>query len=404
MPFRRIIFWLHLACGVVAGLVIGIMSFTGLTLTFEKQIIAWAEHDFRHVAPPSPNAPRLTLDALIARARENNPDTPATGITVSADPTEAVAIAFGREATVYANPYTGEIRAPASTRARDFFHTMENWHRSLGLSDGHRALGRAITGACNAAFLVLALTGLYLWWPRRWTRRALRAIALFDFKLAGKARDWNWHNTAGSWCALVLVVLTASGVVLSYRWANNLVYRLAGETPPAVGGPGGFGRPALAVPTPPAGAHPFGYGALLASVQREIPAWDTISLRLGNSARGPRAEHSTEESSQARPARSREHDHAVSPVTVSLRARNSWPFFATTTLTLDPFTGAVLQRDDFPDLGPGRRARTWLRFLHTGEALGPAGQFVAALASLGGCLLVYTGLALAWRRFFSRST
>jgi len=47
---------------------------------------------------------------------------------------------------------------------------------------------------------------------------------------------------------------------------------------------------------------------------------------------------------------------------------------------------------------PGQRTRRWLRFIHTGEAYGLAGQTVAGLASLAACLLVATGLALAWRR------
>jgi sulfite reductase (NADPH) flavoprotein alpha-component len=40
-----------------------------------------------------------------------------------------------------------------------------------------------------------------------------------------------------------------------------------------------------------------------------------------------------------------------------------------------------------------------VRGLHTGEALGFPGQTVAGLASLGGCFLVWTGFAMAWRRF-----
>ena len=40
----------------------------------------------------------------------------------------------------------------------------------------------------------------------------------------------------------------------------------------------------------------------------------------------------------------------------------------------------------------------WLRFIHTGEAFGLAGQTVAGLVSAGGAVLVYTGLALALRR------
>ncbi len=45
---------------------------------------------------------------------------------------------------------------------------------------------------------------------------------------------------------------------------------------------------------------------------------------------------------------------------------------------------------------PGQRARSWLRFVHTGEQYGIVGQTIAGLASLAACFLVYTGLA--WRR------
>src|SRR5690606_14959611 len=40
--FRKALFWIHLACGVVTGLVILMMSITGVVLTYERQMIAWA--------------------------------------------------------------------------------------------------------------------------------------------------------------------------------------------------------------------------------------------------------------------------------------------------------------------------------------------------------------------------
>jgi uncharacterized iron-regulated membrane protein len=40
--------------------------------------------------------------------------------------------------------------------------------------------------------------------------------------------------------------------------------------------------------------------------------------------------------------------------------------------------------------------------LHTGEAGGFMGQFIAMVVSAGACLLVWTGFAMAWRRFFCK--
>ena len=54
--------------------------------------------------------------------------------------------------------------------------------------------------------------------------------------LAGKARDFNWHNTIGFWSAIPLAIIVAGGVVISYPWATALVYRAYGEAPPAPAG------------------------------------------------------------------------------------------------------------------------------------------------------------------------
>ena len=405
MTFRKAVFWAHLAVGVTAGFVIAVMCFTGTTLAFEKQIVAWAERDARQVTPPAPGAPRLSLDELQRKFREARPDLRPSAITVSADSRDAVIFTIGREGLYHLNPYTGEVRQPASTKARDFMRLMTDWHRWLALSDTNRPTGKAVTGACNLAFLFLAVSGLYLWWPRKWRTKGLRRSLWFLRDAHGHARDWNWHNVIGFWFLPVLIVLTASGAVISFRWAGDLVYKAAGETPPVQGGPG---APAIELPKPPEGTHPLGYDALLTAVQMAAPGAELITFRLGGSGPrggGPAVQRPTGESRRETPAGNTEprrgEGRSPQAVSVTVKLPGTWPRTATTTLSLDPFTGNVLKREGFTDFSTGRQARTWLRFLHTGEALGLAGQFVAGLACLGGCFLVYTGFALAWRRFIN---
>lgn len=67
------------------------------------------------------------------------------------------------------------------------------------------------------------------------------------------------------------------------------------------------------------------------------------------------------------------------------------------TLTINPLSGA--RWEGFDAQTAGRRARSWLRFLHTGEAAGAIGQTTAGLVSAGAVVLVYSGFALSWRRF-----
>src|SRR4029077_10259643 len=68
-------------------------------------------------------------------------------------------------------------------------------------------------------------------------------------------------------------------------------------------------------------------------------------------------------------------------------------------LTLDASTAAVVSWEPFAAQNLGRRLRSWVRPLHTGEAAGIVGQAIVGSASTGGAFLVYTGIALAWRRF-----
>jgi uncharacterized iron-regulated membrane protein len=414
--FRKVIFWLHLIAGVVAGVVVFIMSATGVALAFEKEIVAWAERDVRRVIPPTADAKPLALDILLAKLREQRTNERPSAITLEADPTIAVAVSYGRTNVFYLNPYSGEIREQGAKGTREFMHVMIDLHRYLG---GHeeksRALGKAINGACNVAFLFLAASGLYLWWPRQWTKKILASVGLMSFKLRGKARDFNWHNAIGLWCAPVLIVLTATAMPISYRWAGDLIYKITGNTPPLQAGSGA--APAVEVPTPAPGSRPLGMEAVFAAAQKEFPNWQQISYRTGGrggarpgatnapaaSTNAPTA-GATAASTERRGEGQREGRGPAQAVTLTIKTQDQWPLFATTQLTLDPYTGSVLKKEGYGDQNLGRQVRSWTRFLHTGEALGVVGKFVAGLASAGALLLVWTGFALTWRRFFSRQS
>jgi uncharacterized iron-regulated membrane protein len=361
---RAILFWMHLSVALAAGLVVVVMAATGASLAFEHEVLAWAERDGTAGSP--------TSDDVLARVATFHPGTPVTAVTFQRD---GARVSLGRDAVVWV---AGDGVGPLPGQGwRDFFRLMNDWHRALGATGEGRATGRAVTGAANAAFLFLALSGLYLWWPRAWTGRALRASLWFRRGLGGKARDWNWHNVIGFWSLPVLLVVTTSGLVISYRWAGNLVYRLAGEAPPA--GPGL--APPVTVRAAP-GAQPLSLEALVETARRELPGWLSITWRQ-REGRGPRT--------------------GGTPATVLLvREAGARPRFASTQLSLDPFTGQVLRREAFADASAGRKARSWLRFLHTGEALGWPGQLLVGIASLGAVMLAWTGFSLAWRRFFRR--
>lgn len=387
--FRKALFWCHLTVGVIAGLVILIMSVTGVLLTYERQIIYWADTRGYNVAPPSPEVTRLSVETLIDKAREAAPGMAITNVTLRSGATEPVAIGLagtpgagpGGGRTLFIDPYTGAVLGEGAKGVRGFFHVVTDWHRWLSAHGASRNTARAVTGACNLGFLFIVASGIYLWWPRKMHWTQFKNILWFKRGLPGKARDFNWHNVIGFWSFTPLFIVVISAVVISYQWAGNLVYRIVGENPPQQRGPG--------QPPGNAGAQRGGterrdaapaptldnLDGLWARAAQQVPGWRSVSLRMPAS---PDA-----------------------PLTFTIDQGDGGQPHKRAQLTLDQKTGEVVRWEPFSSYTTGRKLRSFLRFAHTGEVAGIAGQTVAGLASLGGAFLVWTGISLALRRLRS---
>lgn len=408
--FRKVLFWLHLIAGIVAGVVILVMSVTGVLLAYERQMVAWADSEYR--VSVTADAKRLPVEELLAKVKAVETNAAPSGITVKADAAAPVTFSFGREKSLLVNPYSGEVIGEPSKKIREFFHLVTDLHRWLAAEGDYRATGKAITGACNLVFLFLVVSGLYLWWPKQWTASALAAITWFKSGLSGKARDWNWHNVIGFWCCIPLFFIVLTSMVFSYQWANSLVYRITGNEPPpprsAPGGPGA-GGPQMAKageqkgPGEGKGGGKRGEGkqgerreggegrrsggggntrplyapgelnTIWTKAEAHATDWQTISLRFPTAGEAPFA-FLVDRGNGARPDKR---------ATVNLSAK----------------TGEVVSTETYESYNAGRKLRLWVRWVHTGEAGGFWGQTLAMLASLGGAVLVYTGFALTFRRW-----
>jgi uncharacterized iron-regulated membrane protein len=372
---RSTIFWIHLICGVAAGLVVLMMSVTGVILTYERQLLAWAER--ATYAAPEPGAKRLPLEQLVEAVKVSRPDFTATTVTLRNEPGAPVGFGAGRNAGLLVDPYSGEIREPVASRLRAFFAATTGWHRWFNATGESRATARAITGASNLVFLFLIFSGMYLWLPRVFKWTALKTRLWFNPHAASaKARDFNWHHVFGIWSALPLAVVVATAVVFSYPWANDLVYRSVGEQPPRAGAGAARAATPNVAPGPDVSTGDatvrLGYDELMARAAAHGD-WQTLTLTLPSDAAQATVRVAVDRGNGGQP----QHRH---------------------TLTLDATTGAVAAWAPFSSQTTGQKARSLIRFLHTGEALGIVGQTIAGLVSLTSTLMVWTGLALAWRR------
>jgi uncharacterized iron-regulated membrane protein len=371
---RRILFWAHLTCGIAAGLIVLSLSVTGVLLTYEKQVIAAAARGSRLTAAPA--TARLSVDRLAAIAQATAPQTRRLSLVIDSDPLAPVAVPRGREAALLLNPYTGEPIADAAAGTRGFMRSIENWHRWLG---GTGTSTRAsIVDVANLLFLFMIVSGIYLWLPAVWRWRTLRGLMLFQQRYVNaKARDFGWHHVFSFWMLIPLFLITLSGVVMSYDWANKLVYSVYGESAPQRRSPDGGGEGPRPVRDPVAGApaQRASLDALLTAASNQAGDWRRLTIPVA--------------------ATGRNLDIVAEMKSTELRAPR-------TTFTLDTRDATLVKVTPAAVTSPGQRARSWLRFVHTGEQYGIVGQTLAGIASLAACFLVYTGLALAFRRLILR--
>ena len=205
----------------------------------------------------------------------------------------------------------------------------------------------------------------------------VRNITWFRGGLRGKARDFNWHNTIGFWSAIPLAIIVAGGVVISYPWATasstartaKRRRRRRRERGAAARAADRERRGAECALAPGPQLEGVQLDTMVATAATQMPGWKTISVALP-AGDAPRVVLTLDSGDGGQPQK---------------RA----------TLTLDRRTGETVRWEPFSSQSPGRRARTWLRFAHTGEVYGLTGRR-RGLSQRG--VLVWTGLALA-RRF-----
>ena len=364
MTPKKIVFWLHLSAGMVAGVVILIMSVTGVLLTYERQMAEWADLRASRIVGADQGAQRLPIDTIVQRVAQREEGAQLGTVTVRQG--EAPVTVTSGSRTLFVNPYTGDVIGEGAPGVRAFFRRVRDWHRWLAVDGDGRSAARAVTGASNLAFLFIVVSGFYLWWPRNRSWRRIRQVVWFRAGLSARARDFNWHNTVGFWCSVPLFIVVLSATVISYRWSSDLVYRLAGEQPPQAAAP----RPANARP---AGGPATGLDSLVRIAATRVPEWRTVSFRVPDA--GSRS------------------------VAVTIDRGTGGEPQKRATMTVDLASGQATNWQPFSSQSRGRRWRSWLRFAHTGEAGGLAGQTIAGVASAGGALLVWTGIGMAIRRF-----
>jgi uncharacterized iron-regulated membrane protein len=347
---RRTFIVIHRWGGLAAALFLILISVSGTLLIFEEGLDRWT---FRHMAYVTPAGQLMPLGDLVAKVEAATkgqvlsvqyPEKPefASRLIV----TQAREVRF-----TYVNPYTGDVLGAISQPDREhtFQRRIYNLHTKLLAGDSGRVVVEIVTGVA----LLLTLSGLYIWWPRK----------ILSMSRTSNWRRWNFdfHSALGFYTSVFSLILTASGLLIAFgKTADPVIKKLDTVQAPA--------RPRVA---PEKGRPTIGPDALVSIARNALPG---AEVRFIN---GPFRQPMGQ---------------------VSMRYPEDHTPGGRSFVLVNQYSGEVLQVQSTRTAGQaGTRIINALRALHTGAIYGAASQVLFGLSSFALAVQSVSGFFMWWR-------
>ena len=358
---RLLVRRLHLWLGLGIGALFAIVGLTGSTLVFYTAIDA-ALHPVVRGEAPSQTSPAWDRALGTGRARwhdahgkwtfEVTGDLTGNGGAIPARYYPAPGHHADR-LMVWFSSDGGRI-----VRAEAWGGYLMSWLYQLHMQLLAGDIGGQVVGWSGIAMLLLLVSGLASWWPRGSWRKALA----FKRQAAPIRRLRDVHKLTGLWSVALLVVLTATGILLALPAVTQALLRPA-PLPAPVSRDAAAGRITIV--------------QAFAAARRTFPDGRIVFVDVPT----PRA----------------------APIRVRLQLPGDpHPRFASSYVWIDQRSGRVLAVRDVRRAGSGAAAASWVRTLHDGTVGGLATRVLAVLLGMVPSLLLATGL-LHWRRRAARA-
>ena len=372
---RRLVYTAHLWLGLTSGLIVFVVGLTGALYVFEPELKRLYAGPGR-LSPSS--APALPASELARRAHtalmrsvDNLPAPVSRWLVLSAAPDRAVVYnAFWEHPPawyeVYVDPYRGAVLAVHDQRW-DLLNIVLRLHRSLLLPE---ELGRWIVGVAVLISVVMLLTGLVLWFPRRLHDLAepggLRQRLTIRFRGRFARVNYDLHRVFGFYGLALALIVALTGLVWSFRWMDRAVYWVA------TGGGRSVEPPAAKSKAPAPGAAAVDPAdRVLTAVQREFPGAARYEVIFPSAADG------------------------TLQVCANPEANT---YYRIECVWFDRYTGEPRRAERYADKNAGELMRALNYDIHVGQILGLPGRVLACAVSLVVASLPITGTLLWWRR------
>jgi uncharacterized iron-regulated membrane protein len=221
VTFKKIILFFHRWLGIISGLVVFIVSITGCIFCFQDEIQD-AIHPWRKVAIEQKAYCEPSVLKGIALSKYHGATAEYMFYFGKDRPAAVLANIPGKELTyIYLNPYSGQLLHTQGLK-ENFFTVVQYIHLYLLLPE---KAGQLAVGISVIIFVILMITGIILWWPKRKTDRKRS----FTIKWNGKWRRVNYdlHNVLGFYSVSIAIILAISGLSMTFEWVNRGIYNTA---------------------------------------------------------------------------------------------------------------------------------------------------------------------------------
>ena len=355
MKLRRVLFHIHLYTGLVVGLLLSLTGLTGSLLVFSHEIDAWLYPQLLHSRPVAPGQVIIPPDQVLQAIREQEPKATVQFLAPPRKP-DGVYQAYlkgGRRAQV--DPYSGAllgVRSPTGHPVGFLF----DLHTKLLSGDN----GEQVVGVGGLLLLLLGVTGVYLWWPKKGLREGLTV----QWQGSWKRVNWDLHRVGGVLVVVFLSLIALTGATLVWSQpVTDCTYRIT-NTPP---------RPKLAS-RPRPGKEPLPLADLDSRADAVLPGAQTTRITLA-----------------AKPT-----------ATVVIRKKFPRELHPNgmSSVYLDQYSGQVLRVENALQAPAGPRLLNLRYPLHIGQFGGPVMRAVYVLVGLTPAFLFVTGCLMWWNRYW----
>lgn len=215
---------IHRYIGIVVGLFIAIIAFTGSILVFAEEINAFYYPQIHQIVPQTQSLSLQTIADIIS---QNYPEERLHYIKIAFSPQDAYKVvtkANEVRKSIYINPYSGELLA--SIDNNNFLKIIQQIHTNFLAGD----FGEFFVGICGILLIVRAINGLTLWsgWKRLSSGFTIR------FKARNKHLvNYDFHQLVGVISVIFLIFAGITGTMMVFKKPiATLGYTVSGISQP----------------------------------------------------------------------------------------------------------------------------------------------------------------------------